>query len=145
MLLPKQKKNQASQGNRILISVTVIGSAGPIRLVVNTEELVVTAMDSILKSYARVGRLPILGTNTNNFYLSAGCDALHPSETIGSHGVWNFLLWKKPEVEKLIGTDKPVSGGMPLLSKGRILSRKQGHANWRAWFSKSKSLKITSH
>ena len=72
MLLSKQKKNQASKGNRILISVTVIGSAGPIRLVVNTEELVATVIDSILKSYARAGRLPILGTNTHNFYLSAG-------------------------------------------------------------------------
>lgn len=74
MLLPKQKKNQASQGNRILISVTVIGSAGPIRLVVNTEELVATVINSILKSYVRAGRLPILGTDTDNFYLSTGCD-----------------------------------------------------------------------
>lgn len=72
MLLSKQKKNQASPGNRILISVTVIGSAGPIRLLVNSEELVSTVIDSILRSYARVGRLPILGTNTDNFYLSAG-------------------------------------------------------------------------
>lgn len=82
-MLPKQKKNQASQGNRILISVTVSGSAGPIRLVVNTEELVATVIDSILRSYARAGRLPILGTNTDKFYLSAGCEG-----NIGSAYSW---------------------------------------------------------
>lgn len=72
MLMSKQKKNQAGKGARILISVNVIGSAGPIRLVVNTEELVATVVDSILRTYARAGRLPVLGTNTDNFYLSAG-------------------------------------------------------------------------
>lgn len=69
MLLYKQKKNQAVKGNRFLISVTVLGSAGPIRFVVNEEELVAAVIDTALKSYAREGRLPILGSDLNNFVL----------------------------------------------------------------------------
>lgn len=67
----KQKKNQAGRGggNRLLISITVIGSAGPIRFVVNEEELVASVMDTALKSYAREGRLPILGSNIHDFVL----------------------------------------------------------------------------
>lgn len=82
-----------------------------------------------------------LGANFVGLLIAALC----PSETIGSHGVWNFFLWKKPEVEKFIGNEKPVTGGVPLLWKGHSLSRKQGHGSWRAWFSKSKSLKIIAH
>ena len=71
MLLMKHKKNQAGKasGNRLLISVTVIGSAGPIRFVVNEEEVVAAVIDTALKSYAREGRLPILGSNINDFVL----------------------------------------------------------------------------
>ena len=77
MVLYKQKKNQAAKGNRFLISVTVLGSAGPIRFVVSEEELVVAVIDTALKSYAREGRLPILGSDLNDFLLycpNAGSD-----------------------------------------------------------------------
>lgn len=69
MLLYKQKKAQAVKGNRILISITVLGSAGPIRFVVNEEELVAAVIDTALKSYAREGRLPVLGSDLNDFVL----------------------------------------------------------------------------
>lgn len=70
MLLSKQKKNQNLKGkNRILISINVLGSAGPIRFVVNEEELVADVIETTLKSYAREGRLPILGSNLNDFLL----------------------------------------------------------------------------
>jgi hypothetical protein len=69
MLLYKQKKNQVAKGKRFLISVTVLGSAGPIRFVVNEEELVAAVIDTALKSYAREGRLPILGSDLNDFLL----------------------------------------------------------------------------
>lgn len=113
MLLSKQKKNQtpaAAKGNRLLISITVIGSAGPIRFVVNEEELVAAVIYTALKSYAREGRLPIMGSNLNNFLLYcpiAGTEALSPWDTIGSFGVRNFMLCKKPEVEKAIDNGKP--------------------------------------
>lgn len=66
----KQKRNNGkSGGNRLLISITVIGSAGPIRFVVNADEVVASVMDTALKSYAREGRLPVLGSNINEFVL----------------------------------------------------------------------------
>ncbi|KAI3731564.1 hypothetical protein L1987_62753 [Smallanthus sonchifolius] len=138
MLLMRHKKNQASKvaGNRFLISVTVVGSAGPIRFVVNEEELVAAVIDTALKSYAREGRLPVLGSNFNDFVLCCpvvGTDALKPWEPIGSFGVRNFMLCKKPVVD---GDDeKPVTVEIPRRSFG----------SWKAWFNKSLNLKVSSH
>lgn len=69
LLYNKQKKNQNAKGNRLLISINVLGSAGPIRFVVSEEELVAAVIDTALKSYAREGRLPILGSDLNDFLL----------------------------------------------------------------------------
>lgn len=71
MLITKHKKGSKSStgGNRLLISITVVGSAGPIRFVVNEEMMVATVVDTALKSYAREGRLPVLGSNANDFVL----------------------------------------------------------------------------
>ncbi|KAA8529037.1 hypothetical protein F0562_033475 [Nyssa sinensis] len=135
MLPYKQKKNQAGKGNRLLISITVLGSAGPIRFVVNEDELVAAVIDTALKSYAREGRLPVLGSDLSNFVLycpNAGTEALSPWETIGSHGVRNFILFKKPQAEKAIDDGKSV------------IARK-GNGSWKSWFNKSLNLKISSH
>lgn len=69
MLLSKPKKNQNPNGRRLLISINVLGSAGPIRFVVNEEELVAAVIDTALKSYAREGRLPVLGSDISDFLL----------------------------------------------------------------------------
>ncbi|KAJ8754432.1 hypothetical protein K2173_002883 [Erythroxylum novogranatense] len=69
MLLYKQKKSQVAKGNRLLISVTVLGNAGPIQFVVNEDELVAIVVDTCLKSYAREGRLPVLDFDFNDFSL----------------------------------------------------------------------------
>ncbi|KAI3796129.1 hypothetical protein L1987_38793 [Smallanthus sonchifolius] len=140
MLLTKLKKNQASKaaGNRILINVTVVGSAGPIRFVVNEEEQVAAVIDTSLKSYAREGRLPVLGSNFNDFVLYCsvvGTEALKPWETIGSFGVRNFMLCKKPQAAVDGGDKKPVAVGMPRKRSG----------SWKAWFNKSLNLKVSSH
>ncbi|KAL4318917.1 hypothetical protein GQ457_18G023050 [Hibiscus cannabinus] len=137
MLLYKQKKSQGPKGNRLLISVTVLGSAGPIRFVVNEEELVAAVIDTALKSYAREGRLPVLGSNLNDFFLycpSAGSEALSSWESIGSQGSRNFMLCKKPRAEKVENDGK---------SAESITRKSPG--NWKAWFNKSLSLKISSH
>ncbi|XP_057777507.1 uncharacterized protein LOC130995991 [Salvia miltiorrhiza] len=136
MLLYKQKKNQAVKVNRFLISVTFLGSAGPIRFVVNEDELVAAVTDTALKSYAREGRLPILGSDLNNFILYcpiAGTEALSPWETIGSVGVRNFVLCKKPQAEKAIDSEK-----LPPISR-------KGSGSWKSWFNKSINPKISSH
>lgn len=84
MLLYKQKKNQNANVRRLLISVTVLGSAGPIRFVVNEDEIVAAVIDTTLKSYAREGRLPVLGADITDFFLycpQAGPDGIFLSNT----------------------------------------------------------------
>ncbi|XP_050231864.1 uncharacterized protein At4g22758-like [Mercurialis annua] len=138
MLLYKPKKNQSvAKGNRLLISVTVMGSAGPIRFVVNEEELVAAVIDTALKSYAREGRLPVLGSDLNEFFLycpTAGSGALSPWETIGSIGCRNFMLCKKPRAEKVEDEARSNAG----------LNQK-GSGSWKSWINKSLNLKISSH
>lgn len=139
MLLYKQKKAQAAKGNRFLISITVLGSAGPIRFVVNEEELVAAVIDTALKSYAREGRLPVLGSDLNDFLLycsNAGSGALSPWDTIGRHGVRNFMLCKKQQ------TDKTAENGR---LDNAIARRGSGSGSWKAWINKSLMFKIPSH
>ncbi|XP_073066103.1 uncharacterized protein At4g22758-like [Primulina eburnea] len=136
MLNYKHKKNQPLKGNRFLISVTVLGSAGPIRFVVNEEDLVAAVIETTLKSYGREGRLPVLGSDLNNFMLYcsfSGTEALSPWENIGSVGVRNFMLCKKPQTENAVEGEKAPS-----------LSRKAA-GSWKTWFHKSMSRKISSH
>ncbi|KAF2316808.1 hypothetical protein P3X46_026566 [Hevea brasiliensis] len=137
MLLYKPKKNQPAKGNRLLISVTVLGSAGPIRFVVNEEELVAAVIDTALKSYAREGRLPVLGSDINDFFLycpNAGSGALSPWETIGSLGSRNFMLCKKPQPVKV---DDDARSNSAITQKGS--------GSWKSWINKSLNLKISSH
>lgn len=137
MLLNKQRKTHPAKGNRLLITITVLGSAGPLRFLVNEEDLVAAVIDTALKSYAREGRLPILGTNLNDFLLYvpyAGSDALSPWETIGSQGTRNFMLCKKPQTEKVAVDEK----------SNPTLARK-GSGGWKAWINRSFNLKISSH
>ncbi|XP_021910017.1 uncharacterized protein At4g22758 [Carica papaya] len=138
LLYNKQKKNQNAKGNRLLISINVLGSAGPIRFVVSEEELVAAVIDTALKSYAREGRLPILGSDLNDFLLycpNAGSEALSPWDAIGSHGARNFMLCKKPQTQKLEDDGR---------SSAAITSRK-GAGSWKSWINKSLNLKISSH
>ncbi|KAG6410409.1 hypothetical protein SASPL_128468 [Salvia splendens] len=133
MLLQKQKKNQVAKGNRFLISVNVLGSAGPIRFVVSEDELVGTVIDTALKSYAREGRLPVLGSNLDHFILYcpiSGTEALVPWAAIGSAGVRNFVLCKKPQTDDMKKAPPRKAGG------GGI---------WKSWFTKCRSHKISSH
>ncbi|KAF3965511.1 hypothetical protein ACB098_03G077200 [Castanea mollissima] len=146
MLLYKPKKNQTAAnkgGNRLLISITVLGSAGPIRFVVSEDELVAAVIDTALKSYAREGRLPVLGSNLNDFILycpNAGPEALSPWDTIGSQGVRNFMLCKKPQPVKMEGDEER--------SMQQISGKGNGNGSggsWKAWINKSLNLKIYSH
>ncbi|EPS58723.1 hypothetical protein M569_16091, partial [Genlisea aurea] len=98
----------STAGRRILVSLTVIGSAGPIRFVVDEDETVSAVIRTALKLYAREGRLPLLGTDINNFMLYcpvSGSEALNPWDKIGYAGVRNFMLFKKPrtEINSIVG------------------------------------------
>ncbi|KAK1267634.1 hypothetical protein QJS04_geneDACA014833 [Acorus gramineus] len=127
----KSKKGGAGDGrNRILITVNVLGCAGPLRSVVDVGELVASVIANTLKSYAKEGRLPVLGSNIDDFFLYCAhtqCDALSPLDTIGSSGSRNFVLCKKPN-EELVK---------------QVLDRK-GSGNWKTWLNKSFKM-ISSH
>lgn len=62
---PKTSKNI----DRFLITVSVIGSCGPIRLIVSEKDRVSGVIDAALRLYAREGRLPALGSDFNGFLL----------------------------------------------------------------------------
>ncbi|KAK4277996.1 hypothetical protein QN277_015902 [Acacia crassicarpa] len=90
-------KNKRSELTKLLITVNVAGSTGPLRLVVNENDIVSDVIHITLKSFARLGRLPLLLSDPNNFllYSSLKLHALNPKEAIGCCGERNFILWKK--------------------------------------------------
>ncbi|GMH01981.1 hypothetical protein Nepgr_003820 [Nepenthes gracilis] len=136
MVLYRPKKAQNAKGNRFLITVNVLGSTGPMRFVVNELEPVSAVIDMVLKSYAREGRLPVLGTDPNDFLLycpSAGSDALSPLEKIGAHGARIFMLCKKPQSARSMGDERPTTA----------IVAKKGAGSWRTWINKSLSLKVS--
>ncbi|PWA99674.1 hypothetical protein CTI12_AA002060 [Artemisia annua] len=102
LVLPRKKMNNYEadvnvKNNRLLITVNVVGSSGPLRFLVNEDDKVSNVIDLSLKLYARGGRLPILGSDTKNFmlYASDADSALNSSEEIGSCGGRNFALYKR--------------------------------------------------
>ncbi|KAH9611382.1 hypothetical protein KSS87_017595 [Heliosperma pusillum] len=136
MLLSKQKKGVVVK-KRILITVNVVGSAGPLRFVVNEDEIVANVIDMTLKAYAREGRIPVLGSNFNDFLLYqpfTGADALNSFDTIGAHGARNFMLCKRPQTEQATDIGRQ-AGGIAKKSSG----------SWKSWMNKTLSLKVTSH
>ncbi|XP_076898945.1 uncharacterized protein At4g22758-like [Bidens hawaiensis] len=113
---------------KLLIKIGVLGSSGPIRFVVNEDAVVADVIETALKLYAHERRLPVLGTKYSDFFLYtpiAATEALNPKEMIGSYGVRNFMLCKKPR-------------------QATEIARKRS-GNWKSWFNKTISLKVTPH
>jgi len=127
-----------NNNKRFLISVGVLGSAGPLRFLVNEEDIVRGVIDNALKHYAKEGRLPVLGSNPDSFILycaNVGFDhALSPWDEIGSSGGRNFVLCKKPIEQRPNMTE----------ARAEIISRKGG-SSWMSWLNKSLYSKISSH
>lgn len=73
----KHRRDDAKEIKRVLITINVMGSSGPLRFVVKEEDLVCEVIHIALKSYARQARLPLLGTDPTNFLLY--------SSNIGTH------------------------------------------------------------
>eukprot|EP00252_Welwitschia_mirabilis_P021275 TRINITY_DN540_c0_g1_i1.p1 TRINITY_DN540_c0_g1~~TRINITY_DN540_c0_g1_i1.p1 ORF type:complete len:181 (-),score=24.16 TRINITY_DN540_c0_g1_i1:329-871(-) len=107
------KKGQAKPGDvsRLLVTVNVLGSAGPLRFLARSDDTVQKIMESALKSYAREGRLPVLGHCIKQFELycaNGGYEALEPSEVVGLLGTRNFLLCRKQQSK--IEQEKELTG-----------------------------------
>ena len=104
----------------------------------NEKEIVAAVIDMALKSYAREGRLPVLGSNFNDFQLycpTAGSDALSPLQTIGVHGARNFLLCRKPQPQEAANVEV----------KAEAAITRRGNGSWKSWINKTLILKIASH
>ena len=83
---------------RVLVTVTVLGSAGPLRFLVDEGESVYGLIRAALRCYAREGRMPLLGSDAANFLLytaNGRSDALKSDERISFNGCRSFMLWQK--------------------------------------------------
>ncbi|KAH7847507.1 hypothetical protein Vadar_026965 [Vaccinium darrowii] len=128
----KSAEKQGAKNNRFLITVNVLGSAGPMRFVVNEEENVKGVIGTALKLYAREKRLPVLGSDVSDFFLypaNAGSEALSLTESIGSSGARNFVLSK---IQK-----------QPQMTEARSLIKRKGNGSkLKAWLNKSFSFNV---
>eukprot|EP01018_Ginkgo_biloba_P026689 Gb_20873 [translate_table: standard] len=101
--LLKKGQVKGNEVNRLLVTVNVLGSAGPLRFLVSADDSAHRIMETALKSYAREGRLPVLGQNIKQFDLycaNSGSEALDPTQIIGALGTRNFLLCKKQQTKQ---------------------------------------------
>lgn len=146
---PRGKAAAAGPGDpvRVLVTVTVLGSAGPLRFIVLEGDTVPALIRAALRCYAREGRMPLLGTDPAGFVLSTangGSGALKEDEKITFNGCRSFLLWQKAAVqgaandaglEALTATPSPGrkgSGGCKATpSPGR-----KGSGGWKAGLNK---------
>ncbi|XP_050907716.1 uncharacterized protein LOC127121179 [Lathyrus oleraceus] len=90
-----KKKNNNININRILISINIVGSSGPLTFVVNEDDIVCDVIGKTLKFYARQERLPALKSDVSDYVLHCSndvSDALGPSEPIGSFRTRKFVL-----------------------------------------------------
>ncbi|EOA18591.1 hypothetical protein CARUB_v10007163mg [Capsella rubella] len=105
---------KGKNNKKLLVSVNVLGSVGPIRFLANEDDEVSRIINTTLKAYARQGRVPVLGFDVDNFIfysINPGFNTLHPQEKISSMDITNFLLCKKEprpleEVEGVRGGSK---------------------------------------
>ncbi|VVB03758.1 unnamed protein product [Arabis nemorensis] len=141
LLYNKQKKTHKKSkiDNRFLVSITFLGSAGPIRFLVKEDETVANVIDYALKCYAREGRLPLLGSDSSFFLLYcpySAPEAFNPWGKIGSTGSRNFVLSKKSEADQSLG------GGSSVESTTTI---RKISGKWKAWLNKYLGLIVPSH
>ncbi|KAJ4808207.1 PPR containing protein [Rhynchospora pubera] len=135
MGMSKRGQGKVKGRGRLLVTVTVYGSAGPLRFLVNEGEMASGVVRLALKTYAREGRLPLLGTHLDEFLLyhaNGGFDALDPGYVIHFNGARNFLLCKK-QIEEVIEEkveEKAIAGSV-------IASKKGYSSSWKSGLNKS--------
>ncbi|KAJ7549521.1 hypothetical protein O6H91_07G057300 [Diphasiastrum complanatum] len=97
-------KNQAKavESSRMLVTVNVSGSTGPLRFLVDVKDPVSRVIELALRAYAREGRLPHLGFNCSLVELlstNSNFEALDPAQPVGSLGTRHFLLYRRRNEE----------------------------------------------
>ncbi|CAN1227866.1 hypothetical protein LINPERPRIM_LOCUS2878 [Linum perenne] len=95
-----KKIRKGTKTKKTLVIVNVLGSTGPIRLLVKEDDSVASVVDSALKAYAKEGRLPSLAGSNNHFILypsnyEASSTHSCQGEAIGRSGARSFVMCKK--------------------------------------------------
>ncbi|XP_058754714.1 uncharacterized protein LOC131627871 [Vicia villosa] len=109
----RKKNNNINNTNKMLISINIVGSSGPLIIMVNEDDVVCDVIDKAFKLYARQERLPALKSNISDCVLYCSNDvsaALSPSAPIGTFRTRKFVL-----SENQISSTKTEEAG----SKGR--------------------------
>ncbi|EPS58431.1 hypothetical protein M569_16381, partial [Genlisea aurea] len=122
--------------NKFLIVINVLGSSGPVRFLVRVEDNVKTVIENALKVYRREGRIPVIGTDSDDFLLYPAHNGFKPVDVcaeIGSCGGQKFVLCKKQK-----------GGCMTTEGRTQSVSYRKGNNKFSAWLKKSLSLKILS-
>ncbi|GJM91051.1 hypothetical protein PR202_ga07386 [Eleusine coracana subsp. coracana] len=102
--------------SRVLVTVTVLGSAGPLRFLVDEGETVAGLIRAALRCYAREGRMPLLGADPADFLVytaNGGSDALKADERISFNGCRSFLLWQKATRRDAAEESEPLATASP--------------------------------
>ncbi|XP_047072747.1 uncharacterized protein At4g22758-like [Lolium rigidum] len=118
---------------RVLVTVTVLGSAGPLRFLVDEGESVTGLIRAALRCYAREGRMPLLGADAANFLLytaNGRSDALKSDERISFNGCRSFMLWQKT-VPNAVADDNGSESAVANSSPGR-----KGSGGWKFGLNK---------
>ncbi|CAL1390637.1 unnamed protein product [Linum trigynum] len=133
----KKEKKKSSKNKKFLVIVNVLGSTGPIRLVVKEDDAVAAVIESTLRAYAKEGRLPGFGSDVvTDFVLYSAGDqgsdskALELGEAIGRSGGRNFVLCKNQRRPQM-------TEGRPEMVAAAARRRKGYSSGWKAWFHKS--------
>uniref|UniRef100_A0A0D9VFF3 DUF7054 domain-containing protein n=1 Tax=Leersia perrieri TaxID=77586 RepID=A0A0D9VFF3_9ORYZ len=122
---------------RLLVTVTVLGSAGPLRFLIDEGETVTGLIRAALRCYAREGRMPLLGADAAAFLLytaNGGSDALSADEKIYFNGCRSFLIWQKAATDAAV-----VKGGRPELASVATCNpckKRGGGGGWKGGLNK---------
>lgn len=125
---------KVKKGAQFLLTITVNGSSGPIRFLVNEDDTVGKVIDKAVKKYANEGRLmDVLGSDLNKLGLrcvNSSYDALSPWDTIGQAGCRNFILYKEEKEDDSKSTKEDLE--------------RKGSGNWKKLVIRSLGFKVTS-
>eukprot|EP01018_Ginkgo_biloba_P020057 Gb_13149 [translate_table: standard] len=94
------KKLRNMNTKKVLVSITVLGSAGPLRVILDSNATANEVIKQALAAYSKEGRRPALGLNFSCFelrYLQEPSQVLEPNERIGGLGFRQFQLSKKKD------------------------------------------------
>lgn len=71
----KNKSDDDDEGRKMFINVNLMGSSGPIRFFVGKNQTVESVIETAVETFARQGRLPVLGCKPQQFALYCPTDS----------------------------------------------------------------------